>query len=175
MTDIFTAFHAPGSEKMIRKFYIGDLILESVTHKDQRQIDFEKGYRDLRVKLVKLGLFKSNPWFYVYKQGFNMGMWATACLMVYLSDSFVVHFASAILMGLFWQQCGWLAHDILHHQLFKKRKYGDLLGIFCRVSQCNGGRINITDTMLFQTFTIPLQRVKMGIQTLTQCHYLLGV
>jgi len=130
MTDIFTAFHAPGSEKMIRKFYIGDLILESVTHKDQRQIDFEKGYRDLRVKLVKLGLFKSNPWFYVYKQAFNMGMWATACLMVYLSDSFVVHFASAILMGLFWQQCGWLAHDILHHQLFKKRKYGDLLGIF---------------------------------------------
>ena len=43
-------------------------------------------------KLVKLGLFKSNPWFYVYKQAFNMGMWATALLMIYLSDSFVVHF-----------------------------------------------------------------------------------
>ena len=48
MTDIFAAFHAQGSQAMMKKFYIGDLIPESVTHKDQRQLDFEKGYRDLR-------------------------------------------------------------------------------------------------------------------------------
>lgn len=130
MTDIFAAFHAPGSAAMMTKFYIGDLIVESQTHKDQRQRDFEKGYRDLRVKLVKMGFFKANVGYYVFKQLFNMCMWATACLMVYYSDSVMVHVASAILMGLFWQQCGWLAHDILHHQLFKKRSNSDLLGIF---------------------------------------------
>jgi len=33
-------------------------------------------------------------------------------------------------MGLFWQQCGWLAHDFLHHQVFSQRKYGDIGGIY---------------------------------------------
>jgi len=36
---------------------------------------------------------------------------------------------SASLVALFWQQCGWLAHDFLHHQVFQNRFYGDLMGI----------------------------------------------
>jgi len=130
MTDIFAAFHAQGSQAMMKRFYIGELIPESVTHKDQRQLDFEKGYRDLRAKLVMLGMFKSNKLFYVYKVMFNLGMWATALAMVYFSESTAVHMTSALLMGLFWQQSGWLAHDFIHHQVFKQRKYGDLMGIF---------------------------------------------
>ena len=59
-----------------------------------------------------------------------MSMWACPCLMMYLSSNPLVHVASALIMGLFWQQCGWLAHDFLHHQVFKQRKYGDLGGIF---------------------------------------------
>lgn len=129
MTDIFAAFHAQGSQAMIKKFYIGDLILES-TKKDQRQLDFEKGYRDLRAKLVMMGMFKASKGFYAYKCLFNMCMWLTAVAMVYFSDSMAVHVGSALLLGLFWQQCGWLAHDFLHHQVFKHRKYGDLAGIF---------------------------------------------
>jgi fatty acid desaturase/predicted heme/steroid binding protein len=130
MTDIFAAFHAPGSHAMMRKFYIGELIKESVSHKDDRQWAFEKGYRDLRSKLIMLGMFKSSKLFYAYKCSSNMLMWATSVAMVYFSDSIIMHTASALLMGLFWQQCGWLAHDFLHHQVFTKRKYGDLAGIF---------------------------------------------
>jgi len=130
MTDIFAAFHAQGSQAMMKKFFIGDLIPESVTHKDQHQLDFEKGYRDLLAKLVMMGMFKSSKGFYAYKCSFNMTMWAIAVAMVYFSDNMAVHIGSALLLGLFWQQCGWLAHDFLHHQVFKKRKYGDLVGIF---------------------------------------------
>jgi len=36
----------------------------------------------------------------------------------------------AVLLALFWQQCGWLAHDFLHHQVFKNRVYGDMMGLF---------------------------------------------
>jgi len=129
MTDIFAAFHAPGSMAVMKKFYIGDLIPES-TKKTQKQIDFEKGYRDLRSKLIMMGMFKSSKLFYAYKCSFNMCMWATAVGMVAYSDAVEVHIASALLLGLFWQQCGWLAHDFLHHQVFKKRTYGDLVGIF---------------------------------------------
>jgi len=130
MTDIFAAFHAPGSIHMLRKFYIGDLIPESVEHKDARQIAFEKGYRDLRKKLIMMGFFNSSKGFYLYKCLSNMAMWATSLLMVYYSDKMYVHILSALLMGMFWQQCGWLAHDFLHHQVFQKRKYGDMVGVY---------------------------------------------
>lgn len=129
MTDIFAAFHAPGSQNLIKKFYIGDLIKES-TGKNKTQNDFEKGYRDLRSKLVVMGMFKSNPWFYVYKCVSNMCMWGAAVAMVAFSDNTVVHILSALTLGLFYQQCGWLAHDFLHHQVFRKRYYGDYLGLF---------------------------------------------
>ena len=127
MTDIFAAFHAAGSSAMMKPFYIGDLV---DTPKDAQQIAFEKGYRDLRGKLVMMGMFKSNPWFYVYKCLSNQLLWAVACAMVYYSDSMLVHAASAMLLGLFFQQCGWLAHDFLHHQVFSKRRYGDYGGIY---------------------------------------------
>jgi len=129
MTDIFAAFHAQGSHSMLKKFYIGDLIPESVDHKDQKQLDFEKGYRELRTKLIMMGFFKSSKLYYLYKCSFNLGMWATAVAMVYYSDNVFVHIGAALLLGLFWQQCGWLAHDFLHHQVFKNRKYGDMAGL----------------------------------------------
>lgn len=130
MTDIFAAFHAGGSHNMMAKFYIGDLIAESNTEKTSQQLAFERGYRDLRSKLVMMGMFKSNPWFYVYKCLSNMMLWAAGMALMYVSDQAWVHFTAAFLIGLFFQQCGWLAHDFLHHQVFRKRKYGDLAGVY---------------------------------------------
>lgn len=129
MTDIFAAFHAPGSHNLMQKFYIGELDKQSVP-KDEKQLAFERGYRDLRSKLIMMGMFKSNGWFYLYKFVSTQAIMVAATLMVYLSDSVLVHFLSAFLIGLFFQQCGWLAHDCLHHQVFRKRKYGDWAGIY---------------------------------------------
>ncbi len=130
MTDIFAAFHAPGSQNMMKKFLIGELIPESVEHKDDHQREFEKAYRDLRSKMVMMGLFKSNVGYYMYKQGFNMSMWALSMYLMYASDSTAVQLFAASFMGLFFQQCGWLAHDFLHHQVYRNRRYGDYTGLF---------------------------------------------
>ena len=35
---------------------------------------------------------------------------------------------SGILVALFWQQCGWLAHDFLHHQVFENRNLNNYMG-----------------------------------------------
>jgi fatty acid desaturase len=129
-TDIFAAFHAPGSQNMMKRFLIGDLIVDSVEHKHAKQHEFERSYRDLRAKLVMMGMFKANIWFYVYKQVFNLSMWASAMAMMYYSDHTLVHMAAALWMGLFFQQCGWLAHDFLHHQVYRYRRYGDYSGLF---------------------------------------------
>jgi acyl-lipid Delta6-acetylenase / acyl-lipid (9-3)-desaturase len=129
MTDIFAAFHEPGSRNMMGKFYIGDLIKETVP-KDQRQLEFEKGYRDLRAKLMVLGMFKASRLFYAWKYLSNLSIWATGCYLMATSDSIFLHAVSGILIALFMQQCGWLAHDHLHHQVFKNRRYGDYGGLF---------------------------------------------
>mmetsp|Transcript_21217 Transcript_21217/g.26770 ORF Transcript_21217/g.26770 Transcript_21217/m.26770 type:complete len:489 (+) Transcript_21217:124-1590(+) len=130
MTDIFAAFHAKGSMKAMKPFLIGELIPESVDHKDKRQLEFEQGYRELRTQLIKMGMFNSSKLFYLYKCSSNMAMWAVAVGMVAFSDSIVMHIGSALLLGLFWQQCGWLAHDFLHHQVFQDRRFGDYAGLF---------------------------------------------
>jgi len=70
-TDIFAAFHAPGSQNLLKKFLIGDLIVDSIKHKDAHNHAFEKAYRDLRSQLIVMGMFKGNFWFYFYKQAFN--------------------------------------------------------------------------------------------------------
>jgi acyl-lipid Delta6-acetylenase / acyl-lipid (9-3)-desaturase len=129
MTDIFAAFHAPGSQNMMQKFYIGELDVTSLP-KDSKQIAFERGYRDLRSKLIMMGMFKSSGWFYAYKFVSTQAIMLLAVAMVYFSTNPFVHMLSALTLGLFFQQCGWLAHDCLHHQLFRKRKYGDWAGIY---------------------------------------------
>lgn len=129
MTDIFAAFHAPGSHTMMKKFYIGELDV-STTPKDQKQIDFEKGYRDLRSKLVMMGMFKSSKIYYAYKCVSNLMIAGAAAAMVYFSDNILVHVVAAMTLGLFFQQSGWLAHDFVHHQVFRSRKLNDYFGMF---------------------------------------------
>jgi len=79
--------------------------------------------------MVAMGLFNASPLYYTYKVVSNLGLLAIAIACAVLSDSFAVNIIGALVLGLFWQQCGWLAHDFLHHQVFKTRLYGDLMGI----------------------------------------------
>ena len=37
--------------------------------------------------------------------------------------------AAACLLALFWQQCGWMAHDFAHHAVFANRTLNDLVGM----------------------------------------------
>lgn len=135
-TDIFAAFHPGSAHKELEKFYIGDLD-ESVIpkglyankFKPAEQKAFEAGYRRLRDELIKMGMFNASPMYYIYKV---LSTTAIAAFGIYLAtstDHFMTNMAGAIVIALFWQQCGWLAHDFLHHQVFKNRVYGDLMGI----------------------------------------------
>jgi fatty acid desaturase len=37
----------------------------------------------------------------------------------------------ALILGVFWQQGGWLAHDFAHHQVFRNRSLNDLTTLIC--------------------------------------------
>lgn len=47
----------------------------------------------------------------------RMALGAVAIACVLMSDRLDVNMLGAVIMALFWQQCGWLAHDFLHHQV----------------------------------------------------------
>eukprot|EP00607_Mallomonas_marina_P011009 CAMPEP_0182419404 /NCGR_PEP_ID=MMETSP1167-20130531/3874_1 /TAXON_ID=2988 /ORGANISM="Mallomonas Sp, Strain CCMP3275" /LENGTH=468 /DNA_ID=CAMNT_0024594325 /DNA_START=53 /DNA_END=1459 /DNA_ORIENTATION=- len=135
-TDVFAAFHPASAIRDLDRFYIGDLddtpvagnrSDEVIMHKKLQL--FMKGYRELRAKMIAAGLFQASYLFYVYKFMTNVTLLSASILCVTLSNSFTVHMVGALLLALFWQQCGWLAHDFLHHQVFKNRMYGDLMGI----------------------------------------------
>ena len=157
MTDVFAAFHPGTAYNMLSNFLIGEIPNEKqriddassgqleFIDKSEEQKRFEKGYRDLRTKLVMGGMFKANLLYYVRKMMEVIGLvtlsWA---LLHFTSEQSVlaakffpsmeqrpiwIELLSACILALFWQQCGWLAHDFLHHQVFKNRTLGDMAGI----------------------------------------------
>ena len=63
------------------------------------------------------GLFRSSKSYYLYKTGSTFAILAVAlAVLVRWHESMWGLIGSAFLLGLFWQQGGWLAHDYLHHQ-----------------------------------------------------------
>lgn len=135
-TDIFAAFHPASAMKDMDRFYIGELD-ESVVPKGvyanklkpEKQKKFEKAYRELRAKLFSMGMFSSNLYYYLYKVLSNFALLGAAIYCAVKYDSLMIQLFGATLLGLFWQQSGWLAHDFLHHQVFKNHLYGDMMGI----------------------------------------------
>lgn len=135
-TDVFAAFHPATALKDLEKFYIGVLdesIIPSALFanklKPAEQKEFEKGYRELRAKLISLGLFNASPLYYTWKVLSNFAILAASIFCAVSTDNLAINMFGAVLLGIFWQQSGWLAHDFLHHQVFKNRTYGDLMGI----------------------------------------------
>lgn len=136
MTDIFAAFHPATALKDLKKFEIGVLDetviptgLYANKLKPEKQKAFEKGYRELRTKMLAAGLFNASPSYYVYKVSSNFALLAASIACAVMTNNFAINMIGAVILAFFWQQCGWLAHDFLHHQVFKNRKYGDLMGV----------------------------------------------
>jgi len=129
-TDAFNAFHPKSAFTMLKKFEVGELDPTVGTNaKSVDQISFEVAYRNLRTQMISAGLFKTNFYYYAFKVLSNLALLGAAVCCVIFSSSFWVNMSGAVLLALFWQQCGWLAHDFLHHQVFENRSYGDLAGI----------------------------------------------
>lgn len=76
----------------------------------------------LRMKLMREGMFESNllqcSWRVVWTTGIFLLAW---WVLAQASGSWFWELVSAFLLGLFWQQSGWLAHDIIHARVFRHR------------------------------------------------------
>jgi hypothetical protein len=76
-----------------------------------------KDYRELRGVFMRARLFKSSKLYYTLKCLVNALLLAASITIICLTQSLSAVLLSAFFLGVCWQQCGWLSHDFLHHQV----------------------------------------------------------
>ena len=91
----------------------------------------------MRASFASRGLFRASAAYYCFKVASTLSLAATAIAMLFLSKSgnngsvsFLDAAASAVTLGLFWQQAGWLAHDFCHQQVFQNRNTNNSIALF---------------------------------------------
>eukprot|EP00164_Ancoracysta_twista_P003154 GFYU01004206.1.p1 GENE.GFYU01004206.1~~GFYU01004206.1.p1 ORF type:complete len:451 (-),score=140.41 GFYU01004206.1:245-1597(-) len=129
-TDAFTAFHAKDTWRMLTAYEIKSSDARFDTYKSQmpntEDSTLLKNFRAFRKELEGEGWFKPSPNFYTFKLAQMVGLLAAAVYFVQ-TDYYLV---GSILLGLFWQQMGWVGHEVAHHQVFTKhRGMGNTLNI----------------------------------------------
>ena len=119
-------------------------------------------FRDLRSRMVQMGLHNSSKAFYAWKVFSLFAMYFTvAAILINGGDTWAAALAASCLLACCWQQSGWLAHDFLHHQVFKDRRlnnaFGFLMGNVAQVRPrsvacfSEDGRLNRTLCVLLGT------------------------
>lgn len=133
LLDVFHAMHPDSAYEILANYYAGDLEVEKPKDKETaNSAQFATEMRELRDKLKKEGYFHSSKLFYAYKVISTLAICAAGLSLLYAygRTSTLAVVVSAFIVGIFWQQCGWLAHDFGHHQCFEDRTLNDALVIF---------------------------------------------
>ncbi|KAJ3383196.1 hypothetical protein HDU92_004343 [Lobulomyces angularis] len=126
-TGAFDQFHSESVQEVLSDFYLGD-----IAPTERREASsFRKDIEKLQNEFQKAGLFEASKIYYFFKVLFNISLWAAAVSILHIfgHNTYGV-LISASILAIFWQQCGWLAHDFLHHQVFKNRTLNNYMGIF---------------------------------------------
>ncbi|TPX60662.1 hypothetical protein PhCBS80983_g01612 [Powellomyces hirtus] len=127
-TGAFQVFHRDETREILANFYVGDLD-KSEAKRDNGS--FAKDVQELRDIIQQSGWYASSKLWYARNIAQTMAMWGTAIfLMAKFPDSILAVLTSGLLVAVFWQQCGWLAHDFCHRQVFQSRLWNDVFGYF---------------------------------------------
>ncbi|KAI9485643.1 MAG: delta-6-fatty acid desaturase [Benjaminiella poitrasii] len=135
-SDVFHAMHPDTAYEILANYYAGDLLPDNDGKtsivEDDNSMKFASEMRELRDKLKNEGYFHSSKLFYVYKVLSTLALCVAGLglLYAYGRTSTLAVVTSALIIGIFWQQCGWLAHDFGHHQCFEDRSMNDVLVVF---------------------------------------------
>lgn len=85
-----------------------------------------ENFEKLRNRIHSDGLMNKMPFFYIRK--------FVEILIMFICIFFLQYYGwyvlSAIILGLCWQQLGWITHELCHHQPFQSRKINNILSLF---------------------------------------------
>eukprot|EP00884_Botryococcus_braunii_P013438 jgi/Botrbrau1/22095/Bobra.0206s0021.1 len=116
-TDVFTAFHSDSGWSRLKDFRCGQYVGK------EREQSLIQDFRTLRASIRRRGLFSPKFEFFGLQFALLILLLCTTILLLAQSaTSWPACVAAGCIMGLFMQQSAWLAHDILHHQVFREQK-----------------------------------------------------
>ena len=122
-TSVFSGFHSKEAWSHLEPYYIGDCV-ESLNRTDS---PFERDVRALFPKMREAGVFVASPAWFVWKWLATTLIGLAGVAITLRGESFGAKMLGAVVLAVFWQQCGWLAHDFAHHGVFRNRMLNDLM------------------------------------------------
>lgn len=108
-TDELRAFH----DDWVLEARVPGLVIGTVEDAPEAT-ELVRDFRELGEEFERMGYFHVSPWFYVKKVAFVLGIFAVALGLLFKTDSFAAHMASAVVLGIFWQQFAFVGHDCGH-------------------------------------------------------------
>lgn len=116
-SDVFAAFHKKDSYKYLKT-------LPKVDRSPPEEDPIMKNWRAFRQEVEDQGLLKRQYLWYFYKITTTILIWAAGVALAFNGNWLL----SALVLGVFYQQAGWLGHDLAHHCVFENRKIGNFFG-----------------------------------------------
>jgi fatty acid desaturase len=114
VTDAFLAFHPGTAWRLLPQFLVGTL-------SDYDVSPMAKEHRRLLQEFKKAGLYKNPLDVYALYACWVVPLLVLSVLGVLYSRSFTVHMLSAAMLGVVWNQSGWVGHDTGHCGMTKNR------------------------------------------------------
>jgi len=124
-TDVFMVMHSEEALNKLKRLPVMQSAVAPAITKPERE-EPQEDFRKLREDLLAAGKFKASPLWYIYKTGSTVGLGLAGAFLI---ASWQWYFVGAVLVGLHFQQMGWLSHDICHHQVFQNRNINNLVGL----------------------------------------------
>lgn len=129
--DVFHEMHPSFAYEMLANCYVGDCEPKKIDTSDEKRVksaQFAQEIREYRDQLEKQGYFEASTGYYIYKvlSTLLICVAGLAVLKAWGKSSIWAVIASGFLVGLFWQQCGWMAHDFGHHQVIKDQALNNI-------------------------------------------------
>ena len=113
--DATHVFHAYGHRNVLKyRKPVGTYTMPARHPADE---DFDK----LLMMFKEKGYFETDLWFYVCKISVCFSLLALTFASVIFSDRSWVHYLGAVSLAFFWQQIGFVMHEFMHTQVFRRR------------------------------------------------------
>jgi fatty acid desaturase len=109
-TNVFREFHGPGAKHVLR-----GLPSEEIVPAPLESSAIERDFRALRDELETEGRFRPSAMFYTRKVAELFALLGSAVWLLSAGR----FWTSAAVLGLFFQQSGWLSHDFAHSQVIR--------------------------------------------------------
>ncbi|KAE8606931.1 hypothetical protein XENTR_v10010931 [Xenopus tropicalis] len=156
-TDAFHAFHPDKNfvRKFLKPLYVGELAENEPSQDRDKNAQQVEDFRALRKTAEDMGLFKSNPAFFiVYLFHILLIEFLAWCTLHYFGTGWIPTILTVLLLTISQAQAGWLQHDFGHLSVFKKSKWNHLIHKFI-IGHLKGASANWWNHRHFQHHAKP--------------------